>query len=196
MNEYTVSYPYLILTYALIPAVAEELLFRGVIFSRLEGVSFPLAATLSCAMSALYSFSLGGFIPSLFTAAMLVFVLYTTGSVIPCIIVHMLINLYRLFLEANISAYFLSSQNNFLLLITVALALAVSSLLFFSESARIFRKRAQNIADGKEKSANKSEGAGKIANELRSTLAYKPSLVFSVVCGVIFVSAVVIGYLA
>ncbi len=195
VNEYTVSYPYLILTYAIIPAIAEEMLFRGVIFSRLEKISFPLAATLSCVLNALFGFSLGGLIPSLFVGAMLVFVLYTTRSLIPCMIVHLLINLYRLFLEANISAYFLSSQNKFLLLITLALTLAISSLLFFSESARIFRKKAQNIASGNEKSANKSEGFKKVFLQLRSTLAYKPSIIFSIVCGAIFAATVIIGHL-
>ena len=195
VNEYTVSYPYLVLTYVLLPAVAEELLFRGVIFSRLDRISFPLAATLSCAMSALYSFSLGGFIPSLFTATMLVFVLYTARSVAACVIVHLLVNLYRLFLEVNIAAYFLSSSNKFLLLITVALALAVSSLLFFSESARIFRKRAQDIASGKKRSVQSSVSFQHLASELRATFAYKPSLIISIVGIAIFASVVIIDHL-
>lgn len=195
VNEYTVSYPYLILTYVLIPAIAEELLFRGVIFSHLERISFPLAATVSCVMSALYGFSLGGLIPTLFTAAMLTFVLYTTGSIIPCIIVHLLVNLYKLFLEANIASYFLSSQNDFLLFITVSGALLISALLFFSESVRLFRARAQKIARGEEKSAKKSEKLPSLASHIRSTLAYKPSLILTVVCCVIFASAVVINYL-
>ena len=194
-NEYTVSYPYLILTYVLLPAIAEEVLFRGVMFSRLERVSFPLAATLSCIASALYSFSLGGLIPAFFISAMMVFVLYTTNSIVCCIIAHLLINLYRLFLEANISAYFLSSLDNLLLLTTVAIALCISSLLFFSESARIFRTKSRLIAEGREKSAKKSEGFKAVMEELRSTVAFKPSLILSIVCLAFFAAAVTINLL-
>ena len=194
VNEYTVSVPYLILTYAILPSIAEELLFRGVIFSRLQKVSFPLAAILSCAINALYGFSLGGLIPTLLIAVILMFVLYTTDSLVCCVIVHLLVNLYRLFLEANISAYFLSSQNNFLLLITIAIALLISSLLFFSESARIYRARAVNISEGKKKSANKRKEFKAVSEEIRSTLAYKPSLICILVCAAIFLSVVIINY--
>lgn len=195
VNEYTVAHPYLILTYVLIPAIAEEILFRGVVFSRIEKVSFPFAALVSCLISALYGFSLGGIIPSLFTSAVMVFVLYTTNSLIACMIVHALVNLYRLFLEANISAYFLTARDNFLLFITVAIALAIASLLFFTEGARIFREKAQLIAEGKAKSAKKSKGIKQVFVNTRSMLAYTPTLVFTAVCGAAFVSAVIINFI-
>ena len=110
-------------------------------------------------------------------------------------IVHALVNLYKLFLEANVSAYFISSRDNFLLLITVAIALAISSLLFFSEGAKIFRERSQMIAEKKAKSARKSRGIKKVFHDTRAMLAYTPSLVFTALCGTCFVSAVVINFL-
>ncbi len=192
-NEYTVSIPYLILTYAVIPALAEEFLFRGVIFSRLERVSFPFAATVSTALYALFGFTLGGVIPSLFIGMMSVFVLYTTKTLWSCVLLHFIFNLYRLFLEANISEYFLSSQNNLLLIITLSLALCISALLFFSESARIFRKRAEQVTQKKRKSASKLINLHSVKDELRAMTAYVPSLVFSVICLCIFAAAVVIN---
>ncbi len=194
-NDFTVSYPYLILTYALLPAIAEELLFRGVVFSRLSKVSFSYAAIASTVLYALFGFSLGGVIPTLFVGILTVFVLYTTGSIVSCMIVHFLFNLYRLFLEANISAYFLSQSNRLLLFVTVLLALLISAILFFSECLRIFRKRAQNVKEKRERSAAKSEGFSSIIGSIRSTLAYTPSLVFTIVIAAIFVAIVVINYL-
>ena len=195
VNEFTVSTPYLILTYVIIPAIAEEVLFRGLIFSRLEKISFPFAAFVSCVLSALYGFSLGGFIPALFVSLMAVTVLYTTGSLIACVIVHALVNLYKLFLEANISAYFISSLNNLLLIVTVAIALFLSALLFFSEGARIFRERSQSIADGNAKSAKKLVGIKRVLLDTRAMLAYTPSLVFTAICLASFIGAVVISLL-
>lgn len=195
VNEFTVSAPYLILTYVIIPAIAEEVLFRGVLFSRLEKISFPFAAFISCILSALYSFSLGGFIPALFVSLMSVIVLYTTGSLVACMIVHALVNLYKLFLEANISAYFISSLNNLLLIVTVAIAFSLSATLFFSEGARIFREKSQNIASGNAKSAKKLLGIKRVLLDARAMLAYTPNLVFSVICLASFTAAVIIRFL-
>ena len=194
-NDFTVSFPYLILTYAILPAFAEELMFRGVIFSRLSKVSFSFAAIVSTVLYALFGFALGGIIPTLFVGILTVFVLYTTGSILGCMAVHLLFNLYRLFLEANISAYFLSQSNRLLLVVTVLLALLISAILFFSECLRIFRKRAQSIKEKRERSAAKSEGLKSIISSVRSTLAYTPSLVFTIVIAAIFVAIVVINYL-
>ncbi len=194
-NEYTVSIPYLVLTYALIPALSEEFLFRGVLFSGLKRVSFPFAAFISTVIYTLFGFSLGGLIPSVFVGILTVFVLYTTGSLWFCIILHFLYNLYRLFLESNIAAYFLSSQDNILLLITAALMLALSSLLFFSESAKIYRARAEKIVRGDLKSARKAEGVGAIPENLRASLAYMPTLIFSLICLAIFIATVTVNYM-
>lgn len=194
-NEFTVSYPYLILAYALLPAIAEELLFRGVVFSRLSKVSFSFAAIVSALLYALFGFSLGGIIPTLFVGILTVFVLYTTDSIIGCMAVHFLFNLYRLFIESNVAAYFLSQTNRLLLFVTVLLALLISAILFFSECLRIYRKRAKDIKEKREKSAAKSEAFSSVISSLRSTLAYKPSLVFTVIIAIVFTSIVIINYI-
>ena len=194
-NEYSVSVPYLVLTYALIPAICEEFLFRGVIFSHLERVNFPFAALVTTVLYAMFGFTLGGIIPSLFTGLISVFVLYTTGTLWACVIMHFLFNLYRLFLESNISAYFLSSQNNILLVVTVLSVFFLSAIFFFSESARIYRSRAEKIAENRQKSASKLAKIRSVKKELRSTFAYKPSLVFSIICLAIFVATVIINYI-
>ena len=194
-SEYSVSVPYLVLTYALIPAICEEFLFRGVIFSRLEKVGFPYSAFVTTVLYAAFGLTLGGIIPSLFVGILSVFVLYTTGTLWACVIMHLLFNLYRLFLESNISAYFLSSQNNILLVVTVLSVLFLSAILFFSESARIYRSRAEKIAENRQKSVSKLANIRSVRKELRSTFAYRPSLVLSIICLAIFVATVIINYI-
>lgn len=193
-NEYSVSIPYIILTYAVIPAFAEELLFRGVIFSQLDRVSFPFAAIVSTVACALAGFTLGGIIPSLFVGILSVFILYTTRSLWSCVIMHLLFNIYRLFLETNISAYFLSSKSNLLLVTVASLVLALSALLFFSESARIFRKRAEQVAQNRSASENRLVGIKDIPQNIRAALAFKPTLIFSIICACVFIATVVINY--
>ncbi len=193
-NEFSVSSPYLIVAYAIVPALIEEFFFRGVIFSLLEKISFPFAASVSTFLFALSGFSLGGLIPALFVGTALLFVFYTTRSLWSCIIVHFIFDLYKLFLEANISAYFLSSANTALLLITITLALLISLILFCSETVKIYRVRSARIADKKSRSASRFANIGSCKNEIRSMLAYRPTLIFSIVCICLFAATVVINY--
>ena len=194
-SEHSASIIYIILAYAVIPALAEEFLFRGVMLSRLERVSFPFAALVSTLISALSGFMLGGLIPSIFVSLIAIFVLYTTRSLWACVILHFIFNIYRLFVESNVSAYFLSSVNTPLLIITVLLALSVSALLFFSESARIFRKRAHAVASREATSEERLSGIKSILEDIRSTITFKPTLIFSIIVLCEFVAIAVINYI-
>lgn len=194
-NEFTYSYPYLLFTYVLLPAVIEEIFFRGVLFRQLGKISFPYAAICSATLCALFSFSIGGFIPSLFFGLVMAFVMYTTGSLFSCIAVHLLFNLYRLFIESNVSEYYLSGASNALLLVTVAFVLLVCSLLFVSECIRIYRKKAADIADGKARPSTRLDRIVTLRDDLRSTFAYKPSIILISICGAAFLAAVIINLL-
>ena len=194
-NEFSVSILYLIFVYAVIPALCEEFFFRGVVFSQLEKVSFPFAAAVSAIICTLFGFSLGAVMPTLFVCLVSVFLLYTTKSLWACVIMHFLFNLYRLFLEANIATYFLSSRDNTVLVITIILVLLISSLLFFAEGARIFRKRAASIANKKAKSNSKFVNISSLTDEVRASLAYTPTLVFSLICLTVFIATTVINYI-
>ncbi len=194
-NEFSVSPLYLIAAYAVIPAIIEEFFFRGVIFSGLEKISFPFAALVSALLYAISGFSLGSFIPLLAAGLLLVFVYYTTRSLWACIILRFLFELYRLFVEANVAAYFLSSANTSLLLITVALAFLVSAILFLSEALRIFRARAAKVAENKARSASRFANIGTCPQEVRAMLAYKPTLIMSIICLCLFAATIVINYL-
>ena len=195
-NEFTYSYPYLIFTYVLLPAVIEEIFFRGVLFKQLGKISFPYAAICSATLCAFFSFSLGGFIPALFFGLVMAFVMYTTGSLFSCIAVHLLFNLYRLFIESNVSEYYLSGAGNALLLVTVFFVLLVSSLLFVSECIRIYRKKAADVADGKARPSTRLERFKTLRDDLRSTFAYKPSIVLISICGAAFLAVVIINVLS
>ena len=52
VGEYSVSYPYLIALYAAVPAIIEELTFRGVVYKHLSEISRECAILLSSIISA------------------------------------------------------------------------------------------------------------------------------------------------
>lgn len=191
-SEYAVNYPYLILVYAVFPALLEEAVFRGVIFGELRRVSEPLAVLLSSLLSTLFAFTLGGIPASLFCAVCYCFVLLTTGSLQACMIVHLIYGLYALFWKTNVSAYFLSSQSNTLLIVIVVAAWLISASLFFTESARLYKARAAKIVLGEEKSALPSLHIKTLLQEIRAVFSYTPTLICAAVCLALYVAITVI----
>lgn len=192
-NEYTTSIPYLLITYVILPAISEELLFRGIIYSQLKKINAPLAVAVSSVISAVFCFSIGGLVPALFSALALTFVLYTTGSLAACIIVHLIFNLYKLFLETNISAYFLSAQNRVLLILTVVIAFLISSLLFFSECSKIYRARAAAVTQENQNKTSLKTTLRELWRDVRLTLSFRPTLVCAIISLIIYVAMLIIG---
>ena len=192
-NEFSVSWPYLVLVYAVLPALCEELLLRGMVFSQLKDSGFAAAAAVSAVMSGLMGFSLGGFIPAVVAAAVSCFVFYTTGSLWSCVIVKLLFNLYRLFWESNISAYYTSTASKGLILVVMFVLLFLSGALFFGESARIYRQEAQRAREGGEN--RKTLSLGTFVEDIKAMIAHRPTLILLCSCGAIFIAAVIISYL-
>lgn len=192
-HEFSVSWPYLVLVYAALPALCEELLLRGMVFSQLKDSGFAAAAAVSAVMSGLIGFSLGGFIPAVVAAAVCCFVFYTTGSLWSCVIVKLLFNLYRLFWESNIAAYYTSTASKGLILVVMFVLLFLSAALFFGESARIYRQESQRAREGGQN--NKTLSLGTFAEDVKGIIAYRPTLILLCSCGAIFIAAVIISYL-
>jgi membrane protease YdiL (CAAX protease family) len=194
-NDFSVSAPYLILCYALIPAVFEEILLRSIVFGQTSKVSKPLGAFICAAAGALLSFelSLASLLSGFATGLILIFVLYTTESLGSCIIVHSLFNLYRIFLEGNIVKYHAASYNNILFAVVFLVALLVSCALFASECARIYRADAKKVADGEQRSRPLDLSIKDLRRDLAHTFSFRPTLVCSIIFAACFVVAAVIN---
>lgn len=195
-NEYTVNVLYLVVVYAVIPAVIEELVFRGIVYSELCGISEGLAACISSLLSAFFAFTLGGLPAALFCALAYCFVRFTTGSLLSCIIVHLAYNLYALFLATNVSKYFISAQNTALLTVIIIGAWLISTALFVSESARVYRMKAEKIKDGEIPSKVPRIKLRELLIEAKSAFIFPPTLVCAIITLALYVATMVIGILA
>ena len=191
-SEYTVALPYLILVYAVIPAIAEEILLRGLVLSQLRGVGFAAGAAVSALLSALLNFSVAGFIPAVFAAIVLCFVMYTTRSLVACIITHFVFNLYRLMLESNVSAYYESSSSRVLLIVVVIGLTLIFGALFFGEAARLYGERAEKVSSGEQEGTKLSLGT--TLSDLKRIVAYRPTAIMACICAAIFVAVVTVEY--
>ncbi len=196
VGEYTVSYTYLIIVYAAVPAIVEELLFRGLIYSLLSKISESVAICVSSIVSAAFAFSIGGFPAALFCGLTYCFIRHTTGTLQAGMVVHFVFNLYAVFAQTNLAKYFVSSQNLFLLVIVIIAAWLISVALFCSESAKIYRNKSERIKSGTETSSLPSIDVNKIVQELKGILVYRPTMICTIVLAVSFIAITVIGYFA
>ena len=191
-SDFSASSPYLIATYVLIPAIIEELVFRGVIFAQMRRAGVASAIALTTLISSLFFFSPLQLPDAIVCSLIFVFVYLTTDSLLSSIIVHLVLNLFRLFLQTNMSVYFMSSQNTTLLSIVVLLAWLLSGALFFSEATRIYRARAlKKQASGE--NAPPLPTVNGIIKEFISAFVNKPTIIATIVVLALYAAITVIG---
>ena len=195
VGEYTVNFSYLILAYAVVPALCEELLFRGVLYNRFAEINENLAFWMSSIISATFSFTLGGLPSALLLSFGLCFIRYTSGTLQSCMLVHFLFNLYAVFVQTNLAKYFLSSQNTALMMIVIVGIWLISATLFFAESAKIFKNKADRIKSGNETSSLPSVNLKAFGEEIKSILAHRPTLICTAVFVLQFAAVTVISYI-
>ncbi len=193
-GESSSSYLYVIAVYAIAPAFIEEILFRGFIYSRFSSLGESCAIIISTLISSLFAFTVVGLPAAVFCGLAYCFIRYAAKSLWACMIVHLVFNLYALFVQTNVAKYFLSSQNNLLLIITVVVVWLICTVLFCNECAKFFKTRADKIKEGKERSTLPSFHIKQIGGNLKSAFSYRPTMICAIASGVFFAAITAIGY--
>ncbi len=131
---------YLVLAYAVIPALCEEFVFRGILCHEYERGGVLRAVIFSSLFFALLHFDILNLPVYLFSGAVLAMTLYCTRSIFGSVIAHFLYNLFGLFGQPYMnSLYNLTGSSNFFVFM-IALIFLASSALFCKEAARLYRK--------------------------------------------------------
>ena len=136
---------YVIVAFAVLPAVTEEFLFRGVVIGEYEGLGTGIAVTVSAAMFAMAHFSAVRF-PVYFAAGLILSsVLYATRSLIAPILLHAVYNGVVLYTEKYV-LYIVDKQNVSMLLLIILLCAAavLSAMLMCFEAQSIYRGYAED----------------------------------------------------
>lgn len=81
-----------VVSFCVIPAVFEELIFRSIIFSGLKNVPLPKACAVGGILFAIAHFSAQAVLYTFFIGALFCYILYRTKSVIPSMVTHFTIN--------------------------------------------------------------------------------------------------------
>lgn len=133
----------LILTYGVLPAFCEELVFRSILCAEYESGGILYAMTVSSLFFALLHFDLTALPVYLFAGFILSLVLYVTHSAVAAMLVHLGYNLFGVLAQAGLSGYCRSTGNLGLLVVVLIALLLLSSAIFCGETARILRRRAR-----------------------------------------------------
>ena len=133
-----VSIIYMILTFAALPAIFEEIIFRKLLTRAHTKKGILSAVIISGLFYAMIPFSLR-LIPSFFFAGVVYCVLFlVTGSLVTSICAHFIFNLFGLFLRTNIVNYFVSSSDTYALVIITIIVFLISLILFLGVVSKLF----------------------------------------------------------
>ncbi len=146
---------YLVLAYAVLPAMCEEIIFRGILCAEFEGRGVACAVAVSSILFSMLHFNLPAMPVYLFAGVILALVLYATRSVFCAIIVHFLYNLFCLFGQSGFADFYVTQSATTLFLILMIAAFLLCLAVFFGESSRLYRSYAKHGASDAYRSATK-----------------------------------------
>ena len=131
---------YLVLSYALLPAVCEEFLFRGILCHEYENKGVFRAIILSSLFFALLHFNLQNLIVYFFCGVVLALVLYATRSLWGAVVAHFLYNIFGVFGQPYIATLYKLTKDSRLLIMIVGVLFFLSASLFCAEASRLYKK--------------------------------------------------------
>lgn len=130
---------YLVMAYAVLPAICEEFVYRGILCREYEQGGVLRAIVFSSVFFALLHFNLTNLPVYLFAGAMLALTLYTTRSLFGAMLTHFLYNIFGLFGQPYMNnLYHLTGSMSFFLFLVAAIAL-ISAAVFCGEASRLYR---------------------------------------------------------
>ncbi len=140
MNSGVFDGLYVVVAFAILPAVTEELLFRGVVVSEYERYGPGFAIVLSALTFAMSHFNFARLPVYFLSGVILALVLYATRSLVAAMILHAVNNVSVLVLEKYV-LHIAEKQNISMLLLLILLGSAtlVALTLFCGEAAGIYR---------------------------------------------------------
>ncbi len=131
---------YLLAAYAIIPAICEEFIFRGILCYEFESGGVMRAVVFSSVFFAMLHFNPINILVYLFSGAVLALVLYATRSLFGAMLAHFLYNLFGLFGQPYMNTLYRITGSSNLFLFLVAFCFLLSGALFCREASRLYKK--------------------------------------------------------
>ncbi|MBQ8818855.1 MAG: CPBP family intramembrane metalloprotease [Clostridia bacterium] len=181
---------YLILAYAVLPAICEEFVFRGILCLEYERGGVARAIIFSSLFFGLLHFNLVNLPVYIFAGAILALTLYATRSLLGAMLAHFLYNLFGLFGQPYMSSLYnlTGSENFFVFLITVVLL--ISAAVFCAVASRLYK---QYLYRGY--SSNYRQPVVKDTEEFRESYLSVIKSPSAIACFAVYIIALIIAWL-
>lgn len=129
---------YAVLAYACLPAVGEELVYRAILCAEYEKHGVSVAATVSALYFAMLHFSLPNFLTYFVLGLLLAFSMYVTRSAITPLVLHLLYNVFCLFGQPFLTAFFINAGSTEIFTFCLVVLLLLSAALAAGEARKIY----------------------------------------------------------
>ena len=130
-------------TMAILPALLEEFVFRGIAMAEYERRGAVRAVVMSALLFSLAHFDLRNLLSHLFVGVLMALLLFATDTLLAPILVHASYQVLLLFCHRYISALYRFTGGMELFLFVLIVVLLASLALFFRFAAMLYRRREQ-----------------------------------------------------
>ncbi len=130
---------YLLLAYAVLPAVCEEFVYRGVLCATLEPRGLVPTILYSALSFGMLHFEIRHLPVYIFAGALLCAVLYCTRSLVATTVIHMLYNVFGLFGQPALTRFHRYAGSTALFTFLLTFAFLLFAVIFCSEASRVYR---------------------------------------------------------
>ncbi len=168
-----------VLAWCILPSLCEEFLFRGLLMAEYEPYGRGVAMMATSLFFAMLHFSLPLFPSYFFAGLLLSLVLYATGSLFSGVILHFLYNLFCLFGQPFLSAFYLRAGSSRIFLFLLTLLFLLFGALMAGEAKKLYHRHARDgIGAPKEASSPWRRSPRRLAILLFSPAALVAALVW------------------
>lgn len=130
---------YLLLAYAVLPAICEEFVYRGILCATLEPRGLLPAVLYSALAFGMLHFEITHLPVYVFAGLLLCAVLYCTRSLVATVLVHLFYNVFGLFGQPALTRFYLYTGSTKLFSFLLTFAFLLSAVVFCGEASRIYR---------------------------------------------------------
>lgn len=134
---------YAILAYAFLPAVGEELTYRSILCSEYEKRGVGVAIAASALTFAMLHFSFAHFLTYLFLGVLLACAMYATRSFLAPILLHICYNIFCLFGQPYLSAFYVNAGSNEIFIFCVVVLFLLFAAFAAGEARKIYHMHAK-----------------------------------------------------
>lgn len=138
---------YVILAYGVLPAFCEELVFRSILCAEYERFGVGVAIAASGLFFAMLHFSLPLFLSYLFLGTLLAAAMYATRSFFTAFALHLCYNLFCLFGQPYLSAFYVNAGSNEIFIFCLVVVFLLFAAFAAGEARKIYHRYARANLD-------------------------------------------------